>query len=113
MICLVYCFSHHMVGQFFCLALRRTMAWDVCGVTICLAGVCCLRCEFGVDCDDEMGWREICSASVLATLGGETVVCTLWGAVFSIPSLEVSVFFDLRCCVPSKILASCFKAIVC
>jgi hypothetical protein len=46
-------------------------------VTIRLAGVFCLRCEFGVECDDVFGWREICYASVSATLGGETVVCTL------------------------------------
>jgi hypothetical protein len=37
--------------KFCCLALRRTMPWGVCGVTTCMRGVCCLRCEFGVDCD--------------------------------------------------------------
>jgi hypothetical protein len=98
--------------KFCCLALRYTMTWDVCGVTIRLRGVFCLRCEFGVDCDDEMGWREICSVSVPVTLGGETVVCTLWGALFSIMSWGVSVLFDLRCFAVSKILASRFKAIV-
>jgi hypothetical protein len=63
--------------KFCCLALRRIMTLDVCGVTIGLTGVFCLRCEFGVDCDDKMGWREICYVFVPATLGGETVVCTL------------------------------------
>jgi hypothetical protein len=33
--------------------------------------------ELGVDYNDVFGWREICSASVPATLRGEAVVCTL------------------------------------
>jgi hypothetical protein len=53
------------------------MTCGVCGVTIRLTGVFCLQCEFGVDCDGKMCWRDICSGSVLATLGGKTVVCTL------------------------------------
>jgi hypothetical protein len=61
----------------FCRALRRTMTCGVCGVTARLAGGFCLRCEFGVECDDVFGLGEIYCAFVSATLGGETVVCTL------------------------------------
>jgi hypothetical protein len=99
--------------KFCCLALRRTMTWGVWGVTIYLTGVFCLRCEFGVDCDGEMSWREICSVSVPATLGGGTVVCTLWDALFSIPSLGASGFFVFLGFADTKILANRFKAIVC
>jgi hypothetical protein len=60
-----------------CLALRRTMTCGVCGVTARLAGVFCLRWEFGVECADVFGWGDICCAFVFATLGGENVVCTL------------------------------------
>jgi uncharacterized membrane protein len=72
-----------------CPALRRTVTCGVCGVTARLAGVFCLRWEFGVECIDVFGWGDICCAFVLATLGGETVVCTLWGAVFSTPAVGV------------------------
>jgi hypothetical protein len=72
--------------KFCCLELRRTMPWCVWGVTIRLRGVCCLRCELGVECGDIMFWRDVCSGSWFVTLGGETVVCTLWGALFSILS---------------------------
>jgi hypothetical protein len=41
-----------------CRAMRRTMTCGVCGVTARLAGAFCLRCEFGVDCNDVSGWRE-------------------------------------------------------
>jgi hypothetical protein len=96
-----------------CLALRPTMTCGVCGVTARLAGVFCLRWEFGVECGDVFGWGDICCAVVFATLGGENMVCTLWGAVFSTPSVGVTITFDFRRLAPLKILARRFKAIVC
>jgi hypothetical protein len=77
MICLVYCFSHHILGQIVLsgTASHHDMRCLWCDYTS--DRFFCLRCEFGVDCNDVFGWREMCSASMPATLGGETVVCTL------------------------------------
>jgi hypothetical protein len=96
-----------------CLALSRTITCGFCGMTARLAGVFCLLWEFGVECADVLGWGDICCAVVFATFGGETVVCTLWGAGFSTPSVGVTITFDFRRLEPLKILARRFKAIVC
>jgi hypothetical protein len=52
------------------------MTCGVCGVTARMAGVFRLQCEFGVKCDDVLGWGDICCAFVPATLGGETADIT-------------------------------------
>jgi hypothetical protein len=59
------------------------------------------------------GWGDICCAVVFATLGGETVFCTLGGAAFSTPSVGGITTFDFRRVAPSKMSARRFKAIVC
>jgi hypothetical protein len=80
--------------KFCCLALRHTIPWGVCGVTIRLWGVSCLRCELGVECGDINFWRDVWSGSSRVTLGGETVVRTLWGVLLSTSSWGVSFFSE-------------------
>jgi hypothetical protein len=53
-------------------ALRLTITCGVGGVTALLRGVCCLRFEFGVKCDDVVCRVSICCAAVFCTLGGAT-----------------------------------------
>jgi hypothetical protein len=96
-----------------CPALRRTITCGVGGVTARLAGVCCLRWEFGVEYDDVVGCGGIYCAVVFATLGGETVFCTLGGAAFSTPLVGGITTFDFGRIAPLKISARRFKAIVC
>jgi hypothetical protein len=96
-----------------CPALHRTITCGVGGVTACLGGVCYLRWEFGVECDDVVGWGGICCAFVFATLGGETVFCTLGSAAFSTPSVGGITTFDFCRVAPSKISAKRFKANIC
>jgi hypothetical protein len=99
--------------KFCCLALRRTITWRVSGVTTRRRGVCCLRCEFGVYCDGIICWRNVCPGSVTVTLGGETVVCTLWGALFSISSWGESEIFAFFGFADTKIFANRLRAIAC
>jgi hypothetical protein len=95
-----------------CLALRRTNPCD-CGVITLLRGVGCPRCEFGVERGDMMCWMGICTGFWVSTLGGETVVCTLWGALFSNAFWGVNFLLTLFGFDASKIVANFLSAIAC
>jgi hypothetical protein len=75
--------------------------------------VCVLRCEFGVKCDDVVCCVTLCCVAVFCTLGGETVLFTLGGALF--PTVLAGGITTLDFCrvAPSKISAKCFNSNVC
>jgi hypothetical protein len=76
-------------------------------------GVCCLRCEFGVKCDDVVCCATLCCVAVCCTLGGETVCCTLGAALFPTVSAGGITTLDFHRVAPSKISAKRFNANVC
>jgi hypothetical protein len=76
------------------------MTCGVCGVTARLAGVFCRQCEFGVACVVMFCLGEICWAVAFGTLGGETAVCTLGGALLSSFLVGGTTSFALRRVAP-------------
>jgi hypothetical protein len=64
MIGLINCFSYHVLcDKLYCWpALRLTITCGVGGVTARLCGVCCLRCESGIKCDDMVCCVSLCCA---------------------------------------------------
>jgi hypothetical protein len=80
-----------------CLALRHTIPWCVCGVATRLRGVCCLRCELGVECGD-----------IIDYCGLHPLRCIILNFI-----LGVSFSFPLSSFAAPKIFANILSAIAC